>query len=122
MLGAVMATTKEHLAEIGGFESLVDYFCDDYELGNRIAARGHRVELSQISRGDRLPAETLADAFRHQIRWNLSIRYSRPWGHLGLAVHARVAVGRARGVASRLRRHRRSDYVAAYAILRADVA
>ena len=40
MLGAVMATTKKHLAEIGGFESLVDYFCDDYELGNRIAARG----------------------------------------------------------------------------------
>ena len=48
MLGAVMATTKKHLAEIGGFESLVDYFCDDYELGNRIAARGHRVELSRF--------------------------------------------------------------------------
>src|SRR6202167_8421 len=28
MLGAVMATTKKHLAEIGGFESLADYFCD----------------------------------------------------------------------------------------------
>ena len=48
MLGAVMATTKKHLAEIGGFESLVDYFCDDYELGNRIAARGHRIELSRF--------------------------------------------------------------------------
>ena len=48
MLGAVMATTKRHLAEIGGFESLVDYFCDDYELGNRIAARGYRVELSRF--------------------------------------------------------------------------
>ena len=30
------------------------------------------------------PKETLADAFRHQLRWNLSIRYSRPWGHAGL--------------------------------------
>ena len=40
MLGAVMATTKKQLAEIGGFEALVDYFCDDYELGNRIAAAG----------------------------------------------------------------------------------
>ena len=48
MLGAVMVTTKKHLGEIGGFESLVDYFCDDYELGNRIAARGHRVELDGL--------------------------------------------------------------------------
>jgi ceramide glucosyltransferase len=30
------------------------------------------------------PRETIGDAFRHQLRWNLSIRYSRPWGHLGL--------------------------------------
>ena len=49
LLGATMATTKKHLAEIGGFESLADYFCDDYELGNHIAARGHRVELSAFS-------------------------------------------------------------------------
>jgi len=84
MLGAVMATTKKHLAEIGGFESLADYFCDDYELGNRIAARGYRVELSRFPVDIVYPRETMADAFRHQLRWNLSIRYSRPWGHLGL--------------------------------------
>ncbi len=84
MLGAVMATTKKHLAEIGGFESLADYFCDDYELGNRIAARGYRVELSRFPVDIVYPRETIGDAFRHQLRWNLSIRYSRPWGHLGL--------------------------------------
>ena len=84
MLGAVMATTKKHLAEIGGFESLADYFCDDYELGNRIAARGYRVELTTFPVDIVYPRETIADAFRHQLRWNLSIRYSRPWGHLGL--------------------------------------
>ena len=84
MLGAVMATTKRRLAEIGGFESLADYLCDDYELGNRIAARGHRIELSPFPVTIDYPHQTLAEAFRHQLRWNLAIRYSRPWGHLGL--------------------------------------
>jgi len=83
-LGATMATTKERLAEIGGFESLVDHFSDDYELGNRIAARGHRVELSTFPVSIVYPHQTLADAFRHQLRWNVSIRFSRPAGHLGL--------------------------------------
>ncbi len=84
MLGAVMAVRKKVLAEIGGFESLVDYFCDDYELGNRIAARRHRVELIRTPVDIVYPHETLAEAFQHQIRWNLSIRFSRPAGHLGL--------------------------------------
>ena len=30
------------------------------------------------------PRERLPEAFRHQLRWNLSIRYSLPWGNLGL--------------------------------------
>jgi ceramide glucosyltransferase len=84
MLGAVMATTKQHLSNIGGFEFLVDYFCDDYELGNRLAATGHRVELSRFPVSIVYPRQTLAQAFRHQLRWNLSVRYSRPWGHFGL--------------------------------------
>lgn len=84
MLGAVMATTKKHLAQIGGFESLVDYFCDDYELGNKIAASGSRVELSRFPVSIVYPRQTMAEALRHQLRWNLSIRYSRPWGHFGL--------------------------------------
>jgi ceramide glucosyltransferase len=83
-LGATMATTKTRLAEIGGFESLVDHFSDDYELGNRIAARGHRVELSTFPVSIVYPQQTFADAFRHQLRWNVSIRFSRPAGHLGL--------------------------------------
>ncbi len=84
MLGATMATTKKYLGEIGGFEALVDYFCDDFELGNRLAAKGRSVELSTFPVSIVYPHETLAEAFRHQVRWNLSIRYSRPAGHFGL--------------------------------------
>lgn len=84
MLGAVMATTKACLAEIGGFESLANYFADDYELGNRIARAGHFIELSRFPVSIVYPRETLGEAFRHQTRWFASIRHSRPWGHIGL--------------------------------------
>jgi ceramide glucosyltransferase len=84
MLGATMAVRKSSLAEIGGFESLVDYFSDDYELGNRIAGKGYRIHLIAYPVAIVYPHQTLQDAFRHQLRWNLSIRFSRPAGHLGL--------------------------------------
>ncbi len=84
MLGATMAVRKTCLDQIGGFESMVDYFSDDYELGNRIAAKGHRVELIPHTVAIVYPHQTLKEAFLHQLRWNLSIRFSRPAGHLGL--------------------------------------
>jgi ceramide glucosyltransferase len=84
MLGAVMATTKTRLREIGGFEALADHFSDDYELGSRIAARGYRIVLSPFPVSIIYPRQNLRDAFRQQVRWNLSVRFSRPWGHLGL--------------------------------------
>ena len=84
MLGAVMATAKSCLAEIGGFEALVNHFGDDYEFGNRVARAGHRVELSPFPVSVVYPRETLRGAFRQQTRWYASIRCSRPWGHFGL--------------------------------------
>jgi ceramide glucosyltransferase len=84
MLGAVMATTKQQLALIGGFEAIVNYLADDYELGNRISLRGGRIELSGFVVSIVYPRQPLWDAFRHQLRWNLAIRCSRPAGHFGL--------------------------------------
>lgn len=84
MLGAVMATTKTRLREIGGFEAMADHFSDDYELGARIASKGHRIELSRFPVSIVYPKQSFFDAFRQQVRWNLSIRFSRPGGHLGL--------------------------------------
>lgn len=120
MLGAVMATTKKHLAEIGGFESFADFLADDYELGNRLAARGYRVELSRFPVSIVYPRESLRAALRHQVRWYHSIRCSRPLGHLGLilsqglpwAVLAAFLAPDAIGAA----------YLAAYVLLRAGVA
>jgi ceramide glucosyltransferase len=83
-LGATMATTKKHLAEIGGFEALVDHFSDDYELGNRISKLGYRVEVTTFPVFTVFPTQTLAQCFRHQVRWTLTMKHSQPWGHFSL--------------------------------------
>jgi ceramide glucosyltransferase len=121
MLGAVMAVSRKALGEIGGFESLVDYFCDDYELGNRIARRGYRIDLSPFPVSIVYPHQTLRDAFRHQLRWNLSIRFSRPWGHLGM-IFTHGLPWTIVGLALAPSPLAAWAYVAAYVLLRSDVA
>jgi ceramide glucosyltransferase len=83
-LGATIATTQSHLADIGGFESFADYLADDYELCNRIAARGHRVELLRHTVHTHYPPEKFSEFFAHQLRWSLAFRASRPDGYLGM--------------------------------------
>ncbi|MFZ0038917.1 MAG: bacteriohopanetetrol glucosamine biosynthesis glycosyltransferase HpnI [Candidatus Acidiferrales bacterium] len=83
-LGATMATTKARLAEIGGFEGIAGHFTDDHELGHRIAAKGHRVEIASIPVDTVYPITSVKEYFRHQLRWCIAIRNATPSGHLGL--------------------------------------
>ena len=84
MMGSTMATTKTRLAEIGGFEAMVDLHSDDYELGRRIAARGHRIELLAEPVWMAFPSQTLGAYLRHELRWAIGIRNIRPGGHFGM--------------------------------------
>ncbi|MGA2235734.1 MAG: bacteriohopanetetrol glucosamine biosynthesis glycosyltransferase HpnI [Terriglobales bacterium] len=83
-LGSTLAFRRRDLQAIGGFEALLDYLADDYELGRRIAATGKRVELSATTVTTFLPAYTLRQFFRHQLRWSRTIRDARRWGYAGL--------------------------------------
>jgi ceramide glucosyltransferase len=83
-LGSTLAFRRRDLEAIGGFEALLDHLADDYELGRRIAATGKRVELSSATVSTFLPAYTLRQFFRHQLRWWRTIRDARPWGYTGL--------------------------------------
>ena len=85
-LGATMGVRRNCLAEIGGFKALANYYSDDFELGNRVAARGHRVELCQWPIITVFPEQTLKECYRHQLRWALTTRHSRPLGHVGLGL------------------------------------
>lgn len=82
-LGATMAVRSQSLAEIGGFEAIADSFLDDYELGNRIAAEGYRVELIRYAVCTLPMLEGGLGFFKHQLRWAVGVRNSRPWGHFG---------------------------------------
>jgi ceramide glucosyltransferase len=79
-----MATTRERLAEIGGFEALVNHHSDDFELGNRIASKGYRIELLAKPVWMIFPAQSFGTFLRHELRWAIGLRNIRPLGHLGL--------------------------------------
>jgi len=83
-LGSTLAFRRRDLEAIGGFEALLDYLADDYELGRRIASTGKKVELSAATVVTSLPAYTLRQFFRHQLRWSRTIRDARRWGYAGL--------------------------------------
>ena len=83
-LGSTLAFRRRDLEAIGGFEALMDYLADDYELGRRIASTGKKVELSAATVNTFLPAYTLRQFFLHQLRWARTIRDARRWGYAGL--------------------------------------
>jgi ceramide glucosyltransferase len=85
-LGATIVTSKTVLQRIGGFEALVDYLGDDYELGARAAAAGYKVELGDVIVETALPEYGFRDFWAHQMRWARNIKDRRPAQYFGLVV------------------------------------
>lgn len=122
--GWSMATTKERLAEIGGWEAMADYHSDDFELGKRIASKGHRVELMREAVWVVFPGETFHELYRDELRWAIGLRNVRPAAYAGMifthglpwAVLAAIVAAAAgwTGIAA--------AYLAAYLILRIGMA
>jgi ceramide glucosyltransferase len=83
-LGASIATNKEWLSKIGGFEAIADTLADDYELGNRIAKAGGAVILSHEPVWTMYPAQSFRGFWNHQVRWARTIRLCRPLSYIGL--------------------------------------
>ena len=81
-LGASMAVRREALAAIGGFETLVDYLADDYQLGNKVHQAGWRIALDGTFVESMLGAEELLPVLARQLRWARTMRVSRPGGYL----------------------------------------
>lgn len=84
LFGWTMATTKSHLASIDGFEAMMNFHSDDFELGSRMAARGFRVELMKQPVLMMYPRSTMRDFLQHELRWAIGLRNVRPSGYAGL--------------------------------------
>lgn len=77
-LGAVMATTRDHLKSIGGFEFLADFLADDYQLGHQIARKGARISLCPMVVECRNDPIGWGAVWAHQKRWARTIRVCQP--------------------------------------------
>lgn len=84
--GATMALRRSVLNEIGGFLPLANYLADDYYLGNRVAARGYEVGLSDLVVDTVLDVGTWTHLLEHQLRWARTNRSSRPGSYFALVL------------------------------------
>jgi len=84
-LGSTLAFRRRELNKVGGFKSIVDFLADDYELANRIAGLGQKVQLSDVVVETYLPAYDFGGFLAHQMRWARGVRDARLGGYVGLA-------------------------------------
>lgn len=79
--GATIALRRHVLDEIGGFEGLINCLADDYQLGNRVAARGYHLALCREVVDTVLALGSWRRLFDHQLRWARTYRICRPGGY-----------------------------------------
>ena len=77
-LGAVMATRRQQLARMGGFQAVVNCLADDYQIGNRIARLGFDIVLCPLVVECWSDPMTWSKVWKHQLRWARTIRVCQP--------------------------------------------
>jgi ceramide glucosyltransferase len=92
-LGPAMAVRRDAIDAIGGISAVADYYSDDFELGNRIWAKGYQVILSHHIVRNVLTSRSAMRTLGDQLRWMKSTRYSRPAGHAGTGLTYAVPFG-----------------------------
>ena len=110
-LGVTVLQRREVFARAGGFADLGSYWAEDFVLGNRLAAQGRGIRISNHVVGLSVTAASAKQSFQDQLRWAQSTRRSRPLGHLGTGltfaapfalVGAAVELARGRAIAAAL--------------------
>jgi ceramide glucosyltransferase len=90
--GATMALRRSTLAEVGGFGALVNHLADDYVLGSLVRAAGHKVVISPYVTENIVLEADLRALFRHELRWQRTIRSITPAGAAASVITNPVAL------------------------------
>jgi ceramide glucosyltransferase len=82
-MGSTIALRREVLNRIGGFAAFADYLADDYEMGQAVRRLGLRLAIPALSVRHDATESSYGELFRHELRWNRTIRRINPAGHAG---------------------------------------
>ncbi len=85
-LGASMLLSRDAIEEMGGLRAIADYLADDYQIGNRLSKKGHKIILSGYVIEDVAGDMLLQEYYVHQLRWARTYKASRPWGFFGYGI------------------------------------
>ena len=101
-MGSTIALRRSTLTAIGGLESVSDVLADDYEIGRRVRALGLHVAIPAFTVEHGCHEVRLRDLWRHELRWQATIRGLDPLGYLGSTIThtlplALLGVGLTRG-------------------------
>jgi ceramide glucosyltransferase len=99
--GATIAIRRQTLDRIGGFTPLLNQLADDYAIGALVRDLGLKIALSRYVIENVVQEEGLIPLFRHELRWQRTIRLVAPIGlaaslitsPLGLAMLALPLLG-----------------------------
>lgn len=84
--GSTIALRRRTLDEVGGFAAFADFLADDYEIGRAVRAQGYTLAIPALGVGHTAAEHSWGELFRHELRWNRTIRLVNPLGHLGSVV------------------------------------
>jgi ceramide glucosyltransferase len=84
--GSTVAFTRESLEAVGGFRRFRNDLADDYAIGAALRGLGGRVAIPSFTIGHTCVDTELAGMWRHELRWNRTIRTVDPAGYAGSVV------------------------------------
>jgi len=90
--GATMALRRSTLAAVGGFGALINHLADDYVLGRLVRDTGQKVVIAPYVIENIVLEADMGALFRHELRWQRTVRSITPVGLAASVVTNPVAI------------------------------
>ena len=86
-MGAATMVRRDVFDRMGGFATLAEHLADDFALGEMVSQAGLRVEFAEVVVDSVPPVRPrFGEVFRHQVRWQRTVRLCNPAGYFGSGV------------------------------------